>query len=195
MFAESWLHYQTTIDLPTTLDFSNCTSCYHMFYGQFSQPSGFTYDIVSFGYVIGPRMRNVQNVTNMQEMFCYQTPSRSIADQEWDLSNLITGAVTNAQGMFRYNNKLKKLNLSGFTINNTCNCSQMFQNCSKLTLLDVRRLEFSKVTNHTDMFTSVPNDCVIVVKDTTEKGTLESWFPNLTGIITATDYDASQGGV
>ena len=47
--------------------------------------------------------------------------------------------------------------------------SGVFNGCSSLTSLDIRNFDFAKVTSYSGMFTSVPSNCEIIVKDDTAK--------------------------
>ena len=63
--------------------------------------------------------------------------------------------------------------------------TNIFYNCSKLTLVDLRNANFSNVTNYTNMFYKVPTNAIIYVKDSTQKDWIESKFTTLTGVTIA----------
>ena len=73
----------------------------------------------------------------------------------------------------------------------------MFYNCSSLTKLDIRNFDFSNIsidqyqTNYKNAFYGIPNDCLIIVKDDTQRTWITSKFSNLTNIKTIAEYEAS----
>ena len=64
----------------------------------------------------------------------------------------VTSQVTNTDYMFQNCFKLTQLDLSKWDIKNVTNMEAMFYNCSKLTQLDVGNLDTSQVTNMDYMF-------------------------------------------
>ena len=66
----------------------------------------------------------------------------------------------------------------------------MFRACSSLTNLDIRKFAFTKVTSYSNMFTGVPADCLIIVKDDTAKTWITSKFTNLKNIKTVEELGA-----
>lgn len=68
------------------------------------------------------------------------------------------------------------------------NISSAFQNCSNLEHLDIRTLDFSKVTSFSNAF-GVPNNCEIIVKDSTAKTWVQTNFTNLTNVKTVAEYE------
>lgn len=65
------------------------------------------------------------------------------------------------------------------------NMSSMFATFNNLKRLDISGFTFDNITNYTNMFANVPDDCEIVVKSQTEKEWIESKFANLTNVIVA----------
>ena len=120
---------------------------------------------------------NTSKVTNMQHMFymCYDLTSL-------DVSSFNTSKVTYMQGMFSNCSSLTSLDLSGFNTLKITNMSYLFDNCTKLKNLNISNFDLTKVTIYTNMFYSVPNDCYILVKDTTAKEWITSKFTNLTNV-------------
>ena len=89
--------------------------------------------------------------------------------------------------MLQYCTNLKTIELSSFDTLNVTNMIYMFHNCSSLTSLDIRNFNFTKVTSYTNMFTGVPADCKIIVKDDTAKEWITSKFTNLTNVVTVAE--------
>jgi hypothetical protein len=50
-------------------------------------------------------------------------------------------------------------------------------------------MNLSSLTSYTNMFTGVPSNCLIIVKDSTQKTWLQSKFSNLTNIKTVAEYE------
>lgn len=70
--------------------------------------------------------------------------------------------------------------------------NNMFSGCNALQLIDMRKLRFTNVTSSSGMFSNVPNNCLIIVKDDTEKTWITTNFTNLTNVKTVAEYEASQ---
>lgn len=86
-----------------------------------------------------------------------------------DLSYLNLNSITSAKGMFRGCIELEELDLSNFTFSKNFTCAEMFKDCISLKKLDIRNWQINKVSSsnyYTDFFSNVPNDCLIIVKDT-----------------------------
>ena len=84
--------------------------------------------------------------------------------------------------MFFFCNKLKKVNLSNFNITNgTLVLDNMFANCTALQEIDISSLDFTHITG-SNMFTSVPTNCLIYVKDQTAKDWFTTNWSNLTNV-------------
>lgn len=95
--------------------------------------------------------------------------------------------------MFENCSKLKSVNLRGINFTKKTSsanpgASRMFSGCSALQFCDLGSMNLSSLKNYTNMFASVPNDCLIVVKDSTQKTWLQSKFSNLTNIKTVAEY-------
>ena len=127
---------------------------------------------------------NTSNVTTMRGMF-YGCKSLT----ELDLSHFNTSNVTNMNSMFYNCESLTKLDLSGLNTSNVTDTGFMFMNCSKLSRLDMRNFTFDKVTSNNVMFSSVPKDCLIIVKGETEKQWITSKFSNLTNVKTIVELE------
>ncbi len=101
-----------------------------------------------------------------------------------EVSNLDTSLITNMMNMFQNCTKLLELNLSNFNTSNVTNMNYMFNSCEKLEKLDIRNFTFDKVINYYGMFIGFKTDCLIIVKDDTEKEWITSKFTNLTNVKT-----------
>ena len=119
--------------------------------------------------------------------------------QSLDLTHWTAPKVTNMSYMFNQCSYLTSVKMPNISITDTCNCENMFMYINNYDFLDIRGLEFSKITNLNTMFSnfsSVKNNLQIIVKDNTEQTALETAYPLFIGhIITAADYEATQGGV
>ena len=154
----------TNLDI-SNFDTSKVTSMRYMFAGCSKLTS---LDISSF---------DTSKVTNMQSIFAGCSSLISL-----DLSSFNTSKVTTMQYMFSACSSLTSLDLSNFNTSNVTNMSYMVQNSSKLKNLNISNFDFTKVTNYTNMFTNVPTDCYILVKDATAKEWITSKFPKMTNV-------------
>ena len=116
------------------------------------------------------------------------------------LNNFNTSKVTNMSNMFSNCSSMTKLDLSSFTNPDgvLTNTSSMFENCKNLKKIDMRGLTFSSVTSSSNMFGSsssankVPDDCLIIVKDNTEKTWITSNFSRLTNVKTVEEMEYTE---
>ena len=72
--------------------------------------------------------------------------------------------------------------------------SSMFTTCSAAQLINIQSADFSLLPSNVtgnSMFSGVPDDCLIIVKDDYAKQWIESKFSNLTNIKTLSEYEAS----
>ena len=80
--------------------------------------------------------------------------------------------LTNAANftyMFQGCTQLEEADLRCIRSSANVDARYMFQNCLNLKKLDIRNWQINKITtaaNYLEMFTNVPNDCEIIVKDT-----------------------------
>lgn len=99
--------------------------------------------------------------------------------------------------MFYYA-RFTELDLSMLNATNITKTNNMFMYCEQLTKIDMRNLEFNNVTSSTNMFggsgvnTGPPDNCLIIVKDQTQKDWITSRFSRLTNVQTVAEYEASQ---
>lgn len=125
---------------------------------------------------------DMSNVTTMT-YFCYS--NKSLLNIY--VNNLNVSKVTNVSYAFNYCSKLQELDLSNWDFAPT-NVSYFVNNCSMLKKLDIRKMDFSNVTaQYTNAFTNIPNDCLIIVKDDTQKTWITEKFTNLTNVKTVAE--------
>ena len=130
---------------------------------------------------------NITNVERMDNMF---TNCSSL--KELDFSNLNNSNVKRTSSMFSYCSSLKKVNLKNISTPNLIRVQNMFSGCTALEEIDIRNFDFSNVGNYyTDMFANVPTNCLIIVKDTTQKTWMNTKFPSMTNVQTVSEYEAS----
>ena len=80
-----------------------------------------------------------------------------------DLSNLKTAGVTNMSNMFEECSALTSIDLSSFNTASVTNMGAMFSNCSSLTTLDLSSFNTANVENMGTMFLDCSNLAVIYV--------------------------------
>ena len=132
---------------------------------------------------------DVSNVTNMRYVF---KNCSSIVNL--DLSSWGTCKSKYFNDMFYGCSKLQSIDLRNFnTTGAGQTTSSMFQSCSSLKHLDMRSFDFY-VSQYSSMFSGVPNDCEIIVKDDTMKTRIKSFQSTLTNVKTLEEYLA-EGGV
>ncbi len=123
-------------------------------------------------------------ITNMAGMF-----RMCSAMTEIDMSTL--GNITtdlNCASMFQRCTNLKKINLCNFNpTGNTDNIKNMFAYCTSLEELDVSSMDFSLFADISLFFgasatNNLPDNCLIYVKDQTQKTLVETAVPRLTNV-------------
>ena len=127
------------------------------------------------------------NVTDMSYMFYKDTSLTTL-----DLSNFNTELVTTTASMFYGCSALTSVDLSGFgNMRKTTTFGNMFDACTNLKFIDMRNITFRSSATTSNMFRSVPTDCLIIVKDDTAKTWITSKFTTLTNVKTLAEYEAS----
>ena len=101
------------------------------------------------------------------------------------------GTINNLFLTYMFSNceKVTSLDLSGM-VGTVGRMGSMFAGCSALTHIDIRGLIMHECGIYSSAFNSVPTDCEIIVKDTTEKEWLLSKFSSLTNVKTVAEYEA-----
>lgn len=97
--------------------------------------------------------------------------SRCDALTEIDLSNWTIDAATSVEGMFYQSISLKKINLRNATFRSVNYGSSLFREAKKLEEIDMRSAVLSTRTKASlsNIFYGIPANCLIIVKDETEK--------------------------
>ena len=113
-----------------------------------------------------------------------------------NMENLINTNILQVGGFFQNCSSLTELNLQGWNTSNVENTVNMFYGCTQLMKIDMRDCEFTNVTDSTSMFgyqstNYVPSNCLIIVKDATQKQWITSRFSRLTNVKTVAEYEAS----
>ena len=91
--------------------------------------------------------------------------------------------VTSLQGFFESSNiGLTKIDISELDTSQVTNTNRMFYACKDLEEVNMGTNDFSKVTNSGEMLTSVPSNCLFIVKDQTTKNWLLSIRSDLTNV-------------
>lgn len=118
--------------------------------------------------------------------------ARCDALTEIDLSNWIMDAATSVEGMFYQSVSLKKINLRNATFRNAYYASSLFREATKLEELDIRSAVFSTRTKASvsNMFYGIPANCLIIVKDETEKAWVLAQRSDLTNVKTVAEHEA-----
>lgn len=178
--------------LPNTMDFSNVINMSSFLY----MITGWVFTDINTERWVQRIVASIQNTANVTDLsYCFY--GRKM--QSLDLTHWTVPKVTNMSYMFNQCAYLTSVKMPNISITDTCNCENMFMYINNYDFLDIRGLEFSKITNLNTMFSnfsSVKNNLQIIVKDNTEQTALETAYPLFIGhIITAADYEATQGGV
>ena len=107
-----------------------------------------------------------------------------------NLEGLNGTGVTNIQNMFRNCSSIETIDLSNLIFTyKYVNAAWAFGGCTSLTRLDVRNIDFSKVTTFSNMLDSVPTTCEIIVKDTDNKTWFNTNFSSYTNVKTVEEYE------
>ena len=108
-----------------------------------------------------------------------------------NINHFDTSKLTDLMYTFYSCSSLTSLDLSSWNTSNVQSMYGTFAYCNKLQRLDIRNFDFTKVTSYSNMFTSVPVDCLIIVKDDTAKTWITSKFTTLTNVKTVAELEAA----
>lgn len=133
-----------------------------------------------------PTMTILNTVTSCQNLF---VGLEGIKTVEFTSQN-DTSNVTNMSFMFGASPSLETLDLSTFYTPHLTTISYMFYNDSSLRHIDMRNFTFDNVSSYVETFSSVHNNCEIIVKSQTEKNWFASSFPRLINVKTVEEYEA-----
>jgi len=156
---------------------SNVQSFYNMFY-HCEKITEINFDSFDF-----------TNATTCEGMLSYCYKIKKI-----DLSCIKENKITTFKNMFLYSHDIEEIDLSNMKTTSVTNTTTMFGECTSLKKLDIRSATFSKITsssNYTRMFSGVPADCEIIVKDDTQKAWITSKFTTLTNVKTVAELEAA----
>ena len=104
-----------------------------------------------------------------------------------NINHFDTSKLTTLQQTFYGCSSLTSLDLSSWNTSNVQSMYNTFAYCNKLQRLDIRNFDFTKVTSYSNMFTGVPANCLIIVKDDTAKTWITSKFTTLTNVKTVAE--------
>ena len=132
-----------------------------------------------------------ENLTNLNYMFAGCTSLTKL-----DLSGFKTGNVNQCVYMFQNDTNLVEVDLSSFTTKQDAQSFNMFTSCISLMKIDMRNYDFTKLSSYNNMFGSasyngVPDNCLIIVKDATQKAWVNEKFARLTNVKTVAEYEQS----
>jgi len=115
----------------------------------------------------------------------------------FNLSNLQTTATQGIiSSMFENCRNATIIDLSKLNVKVTSS-GNMFKYCTSLTKIDIRGLDLTTITYSQDMFgnpatnSAVPDNCLIIVADQTQKDWVNTNFPRLTNVQTVAEYEAN----
>lgn len=92
--------------------------------------------------------------------------------------------------MFNRCSNLEEIDLSNITTSANVDAKFMFANCASLKKLDIRNWQINKITTsgyYTDIFTNVPIDCQIIVKDTSCRTWVKNRKSTFTNVVLASE--------
>lgn len=138
----------------------------------------------------------VANVNTSTITQCYWMFQNCINITSLDLRGFDTSNVVDMNGMFRLCKSLTTLDLSTLTSTNVEDISYMFYSCINLMNIDMRNFNFTTATTYDYMFGNnntsyVPANCLIIVKDATQKQWLNTNFSRMTNVKTVAEYEGS----
>lgn len=144
------------------------------------------------------------NCTYLKSLEVYFSPVLSTAYQMCKNCTSLTDITIHNQeatsasiilsGLFEACAKLTNVDLSG--LQGASKVDNLFYNCTSLEKIDMRNFDFTPITNsqnYRSAFYNVPTDCLIIVKDESQKEWITSKFTNLTNIKTLEEYQAEGG--
>lgn len=132
---------------------------------------------------------NTSKVTTMNQMFRSCSLLETI-----NISNFDTSSLENFSDVFSRCPKLKEIDLSSATFDKVTTVASLFNQSTSLEKIDIRNATFSKTITNYDIFNNVPANCLIIVKNDTEKNWVLQKRNDLTNVKTLAEYQA-EGGV
>lgn len=167
--ADTWYK---ECEIRTQTDVSDFTTAEYLFYQQHATVLNITHIYTG-------------NVTTFKHAFAANAYMESITG----LSLLDTHNATDISYMFAGDSKLEKVDLSSLCLDKVTNIEGLFKDCSVIEEINVTNLDFrynttsnSSLIEQPDIFTGIPNDCVIWVSGSEQRDAILTKYPNLTGI-------------
>lgn len=111
-----------------------------------------------------------------------------------NIPNLDTSSLEDFSDVFSNCPKLKEVDLSNAKFEKITKCNNLFAYSSSLEKIDIRNATFSKPYTSYSMFPGIPANCLIIVKDDTEKNWVLQQRSDFTNVKTLAEYQA-EGGV
>lgn len=110
-------------------------------------------------------------LTDVSSIFYSSTKLESV-----NIPKALTGSFTSMNSIFRNCTSLKTIDMPNFSTSaSSVQATYMFYGCSSLERIDLRSLDWTKMSSvPSNVFADVPNDCLIIVADQTQK----DWFAN-----------------
>lgn len=112
-----------------------------------------------------------------------------------DFSNLKIDSAKDVANMFYGCSNMISIDISNIKLSRTYNgvvLANIFNGCSKLEHIDIRGMDIvnTGLGNTNNMFSSVPTDCEIIVKDAANKTWFNTNYSSYTNVKTVAEYEA-----
>jgi surface protein len=106
-----------------------------------------------------------------------------------DVSGIDTSNATSLNGCFYYCSNLKEIDLSGWDIGKVTNISNLFGYCTSIEKIDLRTWFMANISLKNNVFgvqgsSGIPADCLVIVRDSTQKNWVQTDYPWLTNVKT-----------
>lgn len=146
---------------------------------------------VNPGFTDASDMLKSQSITNLDLSCLYTETAEDMSYMLADMSDLetITGlelldtrSATDISYMFSDDVSLLEVDLSTWITHSLTNIEGLFKGCTSLTRIDVSSFDFTNLISQPDIFTGIPNDCIIYVNGQAQYDLVHTAYPNLTGI-------------
>lgn len=159
-------------EMKTQTDVADFTTAAHLFYQQQATKLNVTHIY-----------------TGKVTTFSYALAANSLLQEITGLELLDTRSATDISYMFADDIALKRVDLSSLNLQAVTNLEGLFKNCTSLEYIDVSNIDFTyrpgsriSLIEQDDIFTGVPDDCVIYVGGEMQYTVIHAKYPNLTGI-------------
>ena len=143
------------------------------------------------GFTDASDMLKSQYITNLDISCLYTETVEDMSYMLADMSDLetVTGlelldtrSATDISYMFSDDVSLLEVDLSTWITHSLTNIEGLFKGCVSLTRIDVSSFDFTNLISQPDIFTGIPNDCIIYVNGQAQYDLVHAAYPNLTGI-------------